>query len=220
MPNRRSRVVGQDIVRNMGLFWHRDKVRWKGDRGGGPRLGGRRKSEKAKGVVNFWKQTGIYALYADYVLVYVGQAGLSDKGCFGHRLKQHQKDDLAGRWNMFSWFGLQKVLRDNKVGQRGEVKVTSRAHIANVLEGILIEVAEPPMNSQKGRFGRRVERYIQNDDSDEFAAQADEKIAAIEKLLKDTKKQLTNAVERVSSRLGLKIGRTKTQLSRAIKKIA
>jgi hypothetical protein len=34
------------------------------------------------------------------------------------------------------------------------------------LEGIIIEVAEPPMNNQKGRFGTDVELYLQVDDSE------------------------------------------------------
>lgn len=227
MAARKKRDRGQKIIANMGLFWRRDKVRWRGNRGiGRARLAGKRQSAKKKGVVDFWKQTGIYALYADYHLVYVGQAGLSDLSCFGNRLKQHQTDDLAGRWDMFSWFGLQKVRSsDNKVGKRTKLSVSSRAHLANVLEGILIEVAEPPMNSQKGRFGRRVERYIQEDDSAQPAAEADEKkmiakLSALDAELRDAKRQLTKTVRQASSRLDRKMGRTKKQLSRAIRRMS
>jgi len=83
---------------------------------------------------------------------------------------------------------------------RSEVKITSRADLANVLEGILIEVAEPPMNSQKGRFGRRVERYIQVDDGTD----------ANEVLKKDIRK--------VFGKLDEKIEKTKKALDKAIKK--
>lgn len=203
MARRKKRATGQDIVRNMGLFWSRDKVRSRGHRGiGRARLAGRRASAKRKGHVDFWKQTGIYALYADYHLVYVGQAGLTDQSCLGNRLKIHLTDDLAGRWNMFSWFGLQAIRKsDNEVGTRGNLKVTSRAHLANVLEGILIEVAEPPLNSQKGRFGRRVERFVQIDDRDDTDDTSESKIlVAVNKLddkLMKTKSQLTNAIRRV-----------------------
>ena len=150
--------------------------------------------------MDFWKQTGIYALYAKYDLIYVGQAGLSDQSYLGNRLKHHLTDDLAGRWDMFSWFGLQKVKANNEVGRRAKLNVSTKAHLANVLEGIIIEVAEPPMNSQKGRFGGRVERYIQVDDSLDSEHEANEKI-----------------LQRID-KLGEKVVKTKEQMKRAIKK--
>lgn len=202
MP-RKKKDRGQKIVRNMGLYWKRDKVRWKGNSGIGPaRLAGTRLSAKTKGDADFWNQTGIYALYADYHLIYVGQAGLSDKSCLGNRLKQHLTDDLAGRWNAFSWFGLQIVRgSDNKVGRRAGVSVSSRGHLANVLEGIIIEVAEPPMNSQGARFGRGVERYIQVDDS------IDSNAATETRIRKDI------------SKLDEKVDRMKGQVIRAIRTV-
>ena len=157
-PRKKKKKKTQDqrIIANMGLFWSREQVRWKGNRKTGPsRLAGVRAIAKKSGEVDFWTQTGIYALYdASYVLIYVGQAGLTDQSCVGNRLKQHIKDDLAGRWDMFSWFGLQSVNKTNKLRARSQVSLTTRSQLANVLEGILIEVAEPPMNSQKGQNGR------------------------------------------------------------------
>jgi len=202
MPKKKT-ASGQEIISNMGLFWRRDQVRWKGNRGmGRARLAGRRRSAKRKGEVDFWKQTGIYALYAKYDLIYVGQAGLSDQSNLGNRLKHHLTDDLAGRWDMFSWFGLQTVKADNKVGKRAKLNLSTRAHLANVLEGIIIEVAEPPMNSQKGRFGGRVERYIQVDDSLDSENEANKKILrSIDKLeqkVEKTKEQLKKAIKKVS----------------------
>jgi len=97
--------------------------------------------------------------------VYVGQAGLTDQSSLGGRIKAHLNDDLAGRWRLFSWFGLQVVrTTDNELGRRAKLSITRHNHLANVLEGIVIEIAEPPMNSQRGRFGRRVERYLQIDE--------------------------------------------------------
>jgi hypothetical protein len=152
----------------MGLFWIRDKVRWRGNRKiGQHRIAGVRRHAKREGEVDFWHQSGIYALYADYHLVYVGQAGLTDNSCIGSRLRAHLEDRLAGRWNMFSWFGLQTVRStDNELGKRGQVRITKNSHLNDVLEGIIIEVAEPPMNNQKGRFGTDVELYLQVDDSE------------------------------------------------------
>jgi hypothetical protein len=55
---------------------------------------------------------------------------------------------------------------DNELGKRGQVRITKNSHLNDVLEGIIIEVAEPPMNNQKGRFGTDVELYLQVDDSE------------------------------------------------------
>ncbi len=149
------------VIANMGLFWRREVV-WSGERKAFKKnLFGSRVHAKREGKIDFWKQAGIYALYADYNLIYVGQAGMGDKSCIGDRLHGHTKDDLAGRWDMFSWFGLRKAKGNGELGmKRGKTNPTVK-NLADVLEGILIEVAQPPQNSQKGRFGPGVHRYIQ-----------------------------------------------------------
>lgn len=158
---RRSKAKPK-IIANMGLFWHRDKVLWRGNRRTGRAcLIGVRAGAKRSGEVDFWEQVGIYALYDDYHLIYVGQVGLGDKSCLGKRLKYHLHHDLAGRWDMFSWFGLCKVKQNGKMGARFEKAKATWTDVTDVLEGILIEVAEPPQNSQKGRLGPGVHRYIQ-----------------------------------------------------------
>jgi hypothetical protein len=224
---RKKKVQDQRIIANMGLFWSRGQVRWKGNAGIGPaRVAGVRAVAKKRGEVDFWKQTGIYSLYdANYRLVYVGQAGLSDKTCIGTRLKQHIKDALAGRWEMFSWFGLQSVNKTtNELRKRSKINISARNQLANVLEGIIIEVAEPPLNSQSGRFGRRVERYLQFDDSVDHAAQAHEKtltlINNLDAKLDDTRRRLTKHTQQATARLDKKVTKARRQLSKAIKMIS
>ena len=178
----------------MGLFWNRKLVRWRGNRRVGQRcLLGLRKGAKRSGKVDFWQQAGIYALYtADYKLVYVGQAGLGDASCIGDRLHSHTRDDLAGRWDIFSWFGLRKVNQNNELGAKFQLAHSTQRMLANVLEGVLIEVAEPPMNSQKGRFGPSVIRYLQAL-TDELEAEVpllkriDQRLSKIEKRFAQTK---------------------------------
>jgi hypothetical protein len=193
MPRKRrkKRSTGQQIIANMGLFWKRGKVRWIGSRRENKELVGIRANEKKAGKVDFWKQTGIYSLYdADYHLIYVGQAGFGDKSCIGSRLKHHCRDNLAGRWDMFSWFGLRKVTNKNILGNKPQRKTDALSAIGNVLEAILIEVAEPPMNGQGGRFGKKVERYLQVDESIDKYAKVHEKILSeIAKLSDKLKKK-------------------------------
>jgi hypothetical protein len=72
---------------------------------------------------------------------------------------------------MFSWFGLRKVKKNNVLGNDPTRRSGSRTDIGNVLEGILIEVAEPFMNKQRGKL-KPVTLYIQQpcvDDQDKKA---------------------------------------------------
>jgi hypothetical protein len=205
MARRATQGEGQNIIKNMGLFWDSNNVRWRGNRGiGEKRLIGRRATAKRGGEVNFWDQTGIYALYAaDYRLVYVGQAGLTDQSCLGDRIKTHLSDNLAGRWRLFSWFGLQGVrTTDNELGKRAKLSITRRGDLANVLEGIVIEIAEPPMNSQRGRFGRKVERYLQKDEGPKPQLAENEKIreeiGRLQTSVQKKTKQIMKAIHRAA----------------------
>jgi hypothetical protein len=191
MPNQGGGAQKNKIVKNMGLFWRRDHVTWRGNRKiGAAALVGVRSDAKRQGKVNFWNQVGIYALYANYQLVYVGQGGIGDKSCVGDRLKHHTKYDLAGRWDMFSWFGLRKVVAEGKLGAKFTLAQTTWRNIADILEGVLIEIAEPPMNSQKGRFGKSVHRYLQLAPTKEDPA----------KTLADMQKTLNKVLEKVKKK--------------------
>lgn len=186
------------LIANMGLFWRKDAVFWRGNRGAGRHtLNGKQRRAKRSGPVDFWDQVGIYALYAEYKLVYVGQAGMGDKASIGSRLLCHTKDHLAGRWDMFSWFGFRKVNKtDQKLGVKTEWAPATLFHqLADVLEGVLIEVAEPPQNSQKGRFGPDVQIYLQQPYEEEadkkniYKEEADQ-IKNINKLVKKIHKEV------------------------------
>ena len=147
------------MIKSIGLFWRRDQVYW----GAGSQAGallGVPASGRSGVSIDFRTQIGIYVLYSDYDPVYVGQAGSGHAKLFA-RLKHHRKDDLAERWNRFSWFGLRSVLSNGNLSAETQ---TSHAEINTVLdhvEAILIHAIEPPMNRQSGRFGQNVVRYLQ-----------------------------------------------------------
>jgi len=69
------------------------------------RLLGNRNRKPFSKPIDFSLQIGVYALYADFDLVYVGQVGGGGSNRLLNRLRDHNKK-LAGRWNRFSWFGL------------------------------------------------------------------------------------------------------------------
>ena len=83
------------IIKVYGEFWSRDRVDWKARQ-----LPGVRKGKKPCDV---WNQWGIYALYEDFRIVYIGQA---DNRAMGKRLDEHRKDRFAERWDSFSFFGM------------------------------------------------------------------------------------------------------------------
>ena len=147
------------LVRSIGLFWREDSVYWGAGYQAGKLLGVPYNATTSI-PIDFREQIGIYALYAEYDLVYVGQAGVGHQTMFS-RLKQHRKDDLAGRWTRFSWFGVLRVLNSGKLSNKTGALHPGLAHVLNHVEAILIHTAEPHMNGQGGRFGDNVTRYRQ-----------------------------------------------------------
>jgi hypothetical protein len=147
------------LVRSIGLFWREDCVYWGSGNKAGTLLGVPFNAKTSE-PIDFRDQIGIYALYADYQLVYVGQAGSGEQTMFA-RLKQHRKNDLAGRWNRFSWFGVLRALGDGRLSSKREALHPKLPDVLNHIEAILIHSSEPPMNGQGGRFGEKVTRYQQ-----------------------------------------------------------
>lgn len=147
------------LIRNMGLFWKRADVFWGRPKNKGA-LKGIKRSAKRGDAIDFWEQSGVYALYANYRLVYVGQAGRGNKR-LGSRLRKHTRDDLAGRWDTFSWFGLHDVTTGGVLSGTAVNRSAKANEILDIVEGILIAAAEPPLNRQGGRFGDGVDRYLQ-----------------------------------------------------------
>jgi predicted GIY-YIG superfamily endonuclease len=76
-------------------------------------------------------QHGLYALYKNEKLYYVGLAS----NLFV-RVRQHQRDKHKGKWNRFS------------------VYVTRRASQLNELESLALRVISPPGNRVSGRFAK------------------------------------------------------------------
>jgi hypothetical protein len=152
-----GKMANQPLIRNYGLFWKSEDVYW----GAGSQAGALYGVE-AKNItgphVDFRDQRGVYVLYADYDLVYVGQNNGQE---LLKRLIQHKRDDLADRWNRFSWFGLRSVKTKSELANFNQ-DVHARSHVVlDHIEAILIHAAEPRMNRQGGRFGNDIKRFLQ-----------------------------------------------------------
>lgn len=146
------------MIRAYGLHWHNDKVFWGRPRVPGTLLGSASKSRLAK-PVNFREQRGIYALYANYELVYIGQAGFGSDRLF-QRLRTHNRDHLSERWNRFSWFGTQWVNKQNELSIDVETLHGEVGHVLNILEAVATAIAEPKLNLQRGKW-TAVPQYYQ-----------------------------------------------------------
>ena len=146
------------IIRSYGLHWHTDRVFWGRPNDRGTLLGAASRSTRARSV-DFRDQRGIYALYADYDLIYIGQTGAGDQRLF-NRLKSHRIDHLSERWNRFSWFGTQWVIQTGELSMDTQAVHDSTEVALNVLEAITIAISEPRLNLQRGRWGD-AQQYFQ-----------------------------------------------------------
>lgn len=123
----------------------------------GTLLGSRTRTKRAK-VIDFRQQRGIYALYAEYELVYLGQTGAQEDRLF-KRLKAHLSDHLSERWDRFSWFGTQWVTQQHRLSTDTAAIHEKISSSLNILEAITIAVSEPRLNLQRGRWGDAKQYY-------------------------------------------------------------
>lgn len=140
------------MIRSYGLHWRADRVAWGRQNNAGTLFGAASRSSRSQ-AVDFRAQRGIYALYAEYELVYVGQTGSRANDRLFDRLKAHRADHLSERWDRFSWFGTQWVTQQHRLsvdtaGVHGTVEAT-----LNMLEAVAVAIAEPRLNLQRGRWG-------------------------------------------------------------------
>jgi hypothetical protein len=146
------------LIKNYGLYWSEAQVFW-GYPGVEGTLFGVPSDNKRAEPTNFRSQAGVYVLYDNLAPVYVGETGIGNRRLF-MRLHDHRADQLAGRWDSFSWFGIYPV---NKVSRTVRVNTRLKPKIGDVrhhTEAILIAAMEPRLNLQRGKFGT-AERYIQ-----------------------------------------------------------
>lgn len=161
----------QIMFRSYGLFWREDRIFWGQGNVKGHLLG--REVDQATGKttskapIDFRDQIGIYALYDDFKLVYIGQAGSKkendDKGTtLFDRLKDHRDDRLSERWDRFSWFGLRDVKSSEELTKlrNGQLGV-SRGQILDMFEGVVIAFSEPKLNLQRGKLNTYATQYSQ-----------------------------------------------------------
>jgi HB1, ASXL, restriction endonuclease HTH domain len=140
------------LINAFGMYWARDRVLWTGS----PKILGQQ--QPGSKPVDFCLELGVYLLHDGRNVVYVGRT--TDQP-LGRRLFQHTSDRLNGRWDRFSWFGV------NSVSETGSLEITKSNYTLEMLiitmEALLIEGLEPPQNRKRGDDFRAIE-YLQVED--------------------------------------------------------
>ena len=145
------------MITHYGLFWSERDVFWGRQKNPGVLLGREKKPLGRRGAPttvernnakNYRNYVGLYCLYGEGVLLYVGEAGLTTQRSLFTRLKTHRTGTLAGRWDHFSWFG-----RESSGG-----KCDIKEALAQ-LEAATIAIINPGFNRQAGTFGDAVQVF-------------------------------------------------------------
>jgi len=145
-------------ILNYGLFWRREQVEWHPGKGTGEgfRLIGRR-GERKPGLrlADFREQSGIYILYGNYGVFYVG---IVTSCRLGIRLREHHDNHDYSEWDRFSWFGFRRVLKrkDYDTGF-DELAEMPSVRLSNPVEGI--QDLESLLIRAMGPSGQRVETF-------------------------------------------------------------
>lgn len=150
----------KSIVKTYGLYWRRDHVNWNRSAEKGELLGFS-KDRKSTEKVDFNRQVGIYILYHDFKIVYVGQVGKGDKKTLYSRLKDYTRNLKNHRWNQFSWFGIKWVNKSGVLSGGGNI-TASKETLLSTIEAILIDGCEPSLNKQGGQWKNAVQ-YFQHE---------------------------------------------------------
>ncbi len=182
-------MAPHDLIANYGLFWDPKIVHWGAGSNKGHLLG---IADSETGYVDFRDQRGFYALYHDYELLYIGQVGSGNAGLFKRIKSHHRREPLAGRWNMFSWFGTRRVLKSGKLAAPTAKKHPAMTTVLDQVEAILIAVAEPKLNRQGGKFGN-ANAYEQVYDEDALGLEESEMLRE----MYVTSNELLKRIERI-----------------------
>ncbi|NNM45651.1 GIY-YIG nuclease family protein [Knoellia koreensis] len=143
------------LVGAYGVFWDASLVDWNAYSW---RLLGRQGLNASTiQIADFRKARGVYVLYSDTGIYYVGLA--TGLGGIGGRLKDHRTDEHGGRWSRFSWFAFDGP-SDTEMYPDGVLKHDEWAGIEEAsdkllireMEALLLAVTAPPGNVQRTKF--------------------------------------------------------------------
>lgn len=89
-------------------------------------------------------------------------AGRTTDQTLGIRLRQHTTDRLNGRWDRFSWFGVDRVTDSGKL-ETNAADAYNLEMLIVTMEALLIEGLEPPQDRRRGDDFKAIE-FLQVED--------------------------------------------------------
>lgn len=162
----------QVMFRSYGLFWREDHIFWgwskvKGHLKGQEVDNDTGKTKTRSPEIDFRDQIGIYALYYNFELVYIGQVGANTDDSRGKslfdRLKDHRDGRHSERWDRFSWFGVQDVKNSEELTKfrTAPLSGVTRGQVLDLFEAVGIALSEPKLNLQRGKLRGYATQYSQ-----------------------------------------------------------
>lgn len=152
------------IIGSYGMFWERDLVDW--DARPWQLLGRQGLNSGTLRIADFRRARGVYILYNDLNVYYVGLA--SSRNGIGGRLRDHLKDEHGFGWTRFSWFAFDSPDDSAEPGtdgvievvdQYGSVELDTKVLIRD-LEALLQAATQPSANRSVTKF-REGEEWLQ-----------------------------------------------------------
>jgi hypothetical protein len=109
--------------------------------------------------VDFSAQIGVYILFDELRLVYIGRAGNPEEGTILSRVQSHHDTGDKGSWDTFAWFGFRPVGIDGTLRPLRESTIWYDDEIRD-MEALLVYVLKPPHNLRSGDY-RHLPKYYQ-----------------------------------------------------------
>jgi len=144
------------LISTFGTLWNPDIVNWGiPDKKSRTELKGSFLHRNKKRIIDVTEGLGIYVLYKDYEIVYVGRAA---GATIGQRLKSHLTNRMEGRWDSFSFYLVNKVNKTSeKLAAAPSVRQIDPKETTESLEALLIEIANPPLNRRRESLANAIE---------------------------------------------------------------
>ena len=152
------------IIGAYGLFWEEELVDWNARPW---RLLGRQGLNSGSlRIVDFRRARGVYILYNDINVYYVGLA-VGNNG-IGSRIRDHLNDEHSQLWNRFSWFTFDSPDHEGVIGDDGvETVAQTYSGVENLdtkdlirdLEALLQQAMQPLANKAMTNFAEGEEWY-------------------------------------------------------------
>lgn len=137
------------LIKAYGLQWKPEEIYENNIHSSRKSFRGLVKKGNKKYEIDFWKAKGIYALFYDFEIVYIGKV---TENRLGTRIASHWRYRKE-QWNTFSFYSFSDIDFKN-----GKVKTTSKKSIIDInmaiktIEAIIINTAVPFNNKQETRF--------------------------------------------------------------------